>query len=95
MKNEFGRALMIVDRAPQHMAGMVGRTLREIAGICLAFLPVASPELSAIEECWWQSKKDLLRASYVTMGMLRQTIDEYFVSKTFGLDILRYLARSL
>ena len=95
VKKEFGRALMIVDRAPQHRAGIVGRTLREITGIRLAFLPAASPELSAVEECWRQSKRDLLRVSYVTMGRLRQTIDEYFASKTFGLDILRYLTRSL
>lgn len=95
VKKEFGRALMIVDRAPQHRAGIVGRTLREITGIRLAFLPAASPELSAVEECWRQSKKDLLRVSYVTMGRLRQTIDEYFANKTFGLDILRYLTRSL
>ena len=44
---------------------------------------------------WRQSKRDLLRVSYVTMGKLRQTIDEYFANKTFGLDILKYLTRSL
>ena len=95
VKKEFDRALMIVDRAPQHRASIVGRTLREITGIRLAFLPAASPELSAVEECWRQSKKDLLRVSYVTKGRLRQTIGEYFASKSFGLDILRYLTRSL
>ena len=95
VKKEFDRALMIVDRAPQHRASIVGRTLREITGIRLAFLPAASPELSAVEECWRQSKRDRLRVSYVTMGRLRQTIDEYFANKSFGLDILRYLTRSL
>ena len=94
-KKEFERALMMVRRAPQHRAGIVGRTLREMTGIRLAFLPAASPELNAVEECWRQSKKDLLKASYVTLGRLRQTIDEYFANKTFGLDTLRYLMRSL
>ena len=95
VKKEFERALMIVDRAPQHRANVVGRMLRRLTGIRLAFLPVASPELSAVEECWRQSERDLLKVSYVTLGRLRQTIDEYFASKTFGLDILRYLTRSL
>ena len=95
VKREFERALVIVDRAPQHRAKIVGETLRRMTGIRLAFLPAASPELSAVEECWRQSKKDLLRVSYVTLGRLRQTIDEYFTSKTFGLDILKYLTRSL
>ena len=84
-----------MDRAPQHRTGIVSKTLREITGIRLAFLPAASPELSAVEECWRQSKKDLLRVSYATMSRLRQTVDEYFASKTFGLDILRYLTRPL
>ena len=95
VKKEFERALVIVDRAPQHRANIVGETLRKLTGIRLAFLPAASPELSAVEECWRQSKRDLLRASYVTMGRLRQTIDEYFANKTFGLDVLKYLTRSL
>ena len=94
-KKEFGRALMMVRRAPQHRAGIVGKTLRGMTGIRLAFLPAASPELSAVEEYRRQSKKDLLKVSYVTMGKLRQTIDEYSANKTFGLDILKYLTRSL
>ena len=52
VKKEFGKALMIVDRAPQHRAKVVRKTLKKITGIRLAFLPVASPELSAVEECW-------------------------------------------
>ena len=95
VKKEFDRALVTVDRAPQHRAGIAGGTLRGIAGIRPAFLPAASPELSAVEECWRQSKRDLLGVSYVTMGRLRQTIDEYFANKSFGLDILRYLTRYL
>ena len=95
IKKAFGRALMIVDRAPQHRAGIVSRTLRKITDIRLAFIPAASPELRAIGECWGQSKNDLLSVSCVTMGRLRRTIDEYFASKTFGLDILRYLTCSL
>ena len=37
----------------------------------------------------------ILEVSYVTLGKLRQTIDEYYASKIFGLDILKYLMRSL
>ena len=64
VKKEFGRALMMIHRAPQHRANVVGRMLRRLTGIRLAFLPVASPELSAVEECWRQSKKDLLKVSW-------------------------------
>ncbi len=92
---EFERTLVIVDRAPQHRASIVGKTLRGMTGIRLAFLPTATPELSAVEECWRQSKRDLLKASYVTMGRLRQTIDDYFAGRTFGLDVFKYLTRSL
>ena len=82
VKNEFNRTLMIVGRAPQHRASIVGRTLREITGIRPAFLPAASPELNAVEECWRQSKRDLLRMSYITMARLRQTIEEYFARRS-------------
>ena len=95
VKREFGKTLMVADSAPQHRAKIVGKTRRRITGIRLAFLPAASPELSAVEECRRQSKKYLLRVSYVTMSRLRQTIDEYFANKTFGVDILKYLLRSL
>ena len=97
MKEEFGRALLIMDRAPQHSARVIAeaRKHRRITGIRLAFLSVASSELSAVEECWRQSKRDQLKVSYVTMGRLRQTINECFANKTFGLDILKYLMRSL
>ena len=91
---ECERVLIIVDRAPQHRANIVGETLRGMTGTRLAFLPAASPDLSAVEECWRQSKRDLLKVSYVTMGRLRQTIDEYFAGKAFGLDILKYLTCS-
>ena len=95
IKKAFGRALMIVDRAPQHRTGIVSRTLRKITGIRLAFIPTALLELRAIGECWEQSKNDLPSVFCVAMGRLRRTIAEYFASKTFELDILRYLACSL
>ena len=45
-----------------------------------------SPELSAAEECWRQSKGELLHVSHVTMGNLRDAITD-FENKTFDLDI--------
>lgn len=66
---------MIVGRASQHRASIVGKTLRGMTDICLTFLPAVSPELSTVDECWRQSKKDLLKVLYVALGRLRQTND--------------------
>ena len=60
-----------MDRAPQHKALTVKKTLRKLCGIRLALLPRATPELSASEECRMQSKPDLLGVPYVTIGSLR------------------------
>lgn len=84
-----------MDRASQHRARTVKKTLRKIHGIRLAFLSRAAPELSAAEECWRQSKGDLLGMPYVTIGKLREAVTEYFGSKRFGLDIYKYLMRKL
>ena len=84
-----------MDRAPQHRANIVKKTLRKLCGIRLAFLPRATPELSAAEECWRQSKPDLLGVPYITIGKLRDAVTEYFENKVFGLDIYKYLMRKL
>ena len=83
-----------MDRAPQHKACAVKKARRKMGGIRIAFLLRATPELSAAEECWRQSKGELLRVSYVTMGNLRDAITDY-ENKTFNLDVYRYLMRSL
>ena len=95
IKRRFTRALVIMDRAPQHKACAVKKARRKMGGIRIAFLPRATPELSAAEECWRQSKGELLRVSYVTVGNLRDAITDYFENKTFNLDVYRYLMRSL
>ena len=95
VKKRYDKALIIVDGAPQHRALTVKKTLRKLRGIRLAFLPRATPELSASEECWRQSKLDLLGVPYVTIGSLRERVTEYFENKVFGLDIYKYLIRKL
>ena len=95
VKKRYDKALIIVDRAPQHRALTVKNTLRKLRGIRLAFLPRATPELSASEECWRQSKPDLLGVPYVTIGSLRKKVTEYFENKVFGLNIYNWLMRKL
>lgn len=94
IKAEIGNALLIVDRAPQHRAHIVQEKLKEL-GIEMLFLPRATPELNAAEECWRQSKKDMLKVPYVTIGKLRDTITAYYDFRQFDLDIYKYLMRSL
>ena len=76
VKKRYDKALIIVDRAPQHRANIVKKTLRKLCGIRLAFLPRATPELSAAEECWRQSKPDLLGMPYITIGKLHDAVTE-------------------
>ena len=95
VKRRYDRALIILDGASQHRAHTTEKTLRKLRGIRLTFLPRAAPELSAIEECWRQSKMDLLQVPYVTIGNLHEAITEYYKNKVFGLDVYKYLMRKL
>ena len=52
IKRRFTRALVIMDKAPQDKARTVKKAHRKMSGIRIAFLPRATPEPSAAEECW-------------------------------------------
>ena len=94
IKRRFTRALVIMDRAPQHKARAVKKARRRMGGMRIAFLPRATPEPGAAEECWRQSKGKLLRASHVTVGNMRDAVTDYG-NKTLNMDACRYLMRSL
>ena len=56
----------------------------------------SSSELSAIEECWRQGKYDLLVSKYYpNFANFRHTIANYYRTRRFKLDIVKYLSRSV
>ena len=60
----------------------------------VAYLPKGSPEFSAVEECWRQGKYDLLVSRYYPRFTdLKKIIAEYYRTRRFNLDIVRYLLR--
>ena len=64
---KFGKLLMILDRAPQHRAGVVRDAPGGLNGqMKLLFLPAGCPDLSATEELWRQMRMVVLVGPYVS-----------------------------
>ena len=49
-RKKWGRVLLIMDNASQHKSKKVRRYLERTPDVMLLYLPVARPELSAVEE---------------------------------------------
>jgi transposase len=59
------------------------------------YLPKGSPEFNAVEECWRQGKDDLLVSKYYPkFPNLEGAIANYYRTKRFKLDIIKYLLRN-
>ncbi len=97
MRIKWGKIVVILDNAPQHTAKIVQRYLKEHKKeVILHFLPVSSPELNAVEECWRQAKYEILVAKYYPgLKDMWEVVSEYFRVTRFYLDIYRYLERSV
>ena len=89
----FGKILMIVDRAPQHRANVVKNLLKNRPDIKLMLLPRGSPYLNAVEECWRQSKRDVLAVPFTSDSKMVKSITRYFKARRFNLCIIKYLMR--
>lgn len=58
------------------------------------YFPKASPEFNAIEECWRQGKYDLLVSKYYPkFENFRRVIANYYRTRRFKLDVVKYLSR--
>ncbi|MGC1932456.1 MAG: hypothetical protein WA667_26075 [Candidatus Nitrosopolaris sp.] len=58
------------------------------------YLPRGSSELSAVEECWRQGKDNLLVSRYYQrFTNLKAVITNYYRTKRFNLNIVKYLMR--
>ena len=87
---------MFVDRATPHCSKITRKYVAENKDkIKLEYLPVASPEFNATEECWRQGKYNILSCYYPTFDSLKDAISSYYRTKRFNLDIIKYLMRKI
>jgi transposase len=96
LKRKFHKLILFLDRAPQHYRSKrVGAYLDRNSGVMtVEYLPKGSPEFNAVEECWKQGKDDLLVSKYYPrFPDLKVAIREYYRTKRFSLDIVKYLLR--
>jgi hypothetical protein len=58
------------------------------------YFPKGSPEFRAVKECWKQGKDDLLVSKYYyRFTNLKAAIADYYRTKRFNLNIVKYLMR--
>jgi transposase len=98
LQKKFGKLILFLDRAAQHYRSIkVRKYLEEKKDIIrVEYLPKGSPEFNAIEECWRQGKDDLLVSRYYPKFQnLKKAIAEYYRTKRFNLDIVKYLLRNV
>ncbi len=88
---KFGKICMIVDRAVQHRKSkIIKKYISENKDeIKLLFFPKSSPFLSAIEECWHQTKRALAVSEYYeTFENIKYAISGYFRTVRFKVSII-------
>ena len=98
LQKKFGKLILFLDRVAQHYRSIkVRKYLEENKDIIrVEYLPKGSPEFNAIEECWRQGKDDLLVSRYYPKFQnLKKAIAEYYRTKRFNLDIVKYLLRNI
>ena len=88
--------LLIMDNAVQHKSKKVRKYLERNPEMEVLFLPVARPELSAIEEIWRRAKYRLITSKYYkSSAELRTAVSEHFRTCSIKIDIYAYLKRSV
>ena len=93
-KKYSGPMLVILDRASQHRAKMVTRMARRHPDFYLMFLPVGSPYLNPVEECWHQAKNVILGTrNYDSFDEMCGVMADYFEKTRLDLDFDAYLNR--
>jgi transposase len=91
---KFPRCYIFLDKAPQHYKSNKVRQYFEQHrdDFVPVWLPTASPEFMALEQCWNISKKDLLVLThYPSFTNFRKKIGQYFRTKHFNLNMRNYL----
>jgi len=95
MHKRFGPMYLFVDKARQHRRTKIVTDYlrRHRTTLRVRWLPTASPEFDAIEECWRQGEKDLssLPRFPTTLKDLKKFLAAYYRTKRFGLDMRGFL----
>lgn len=96
VQKKFGKLILFIDRARQHHRSiMVKEYIKQNKDVLkVIYFPKASPEFNAIEECWRQGKYDLLVSRYYPkFENFKRVIANYYRTRRFKLDIVKYLSR--
>ena len=96
VQKKFGKLILFIDRARQHHRSIIVREYMEQNKEVLKviYFPKGSSEFNAIEECWRQGKYNLLVSKYYpNFAKFRHTIANYYRTRRFKLDIVKYLSR--
>ena len=89
-RRKWGGATTITDNAPRHKLRKVRRYPERTTDVLLLYLPVARPELSAVEEVWGQAKYRLITSEfYATLEGLKATVSEHFRTCAIKVDIYK------
>ncbi|GIU71234.1 MAG: hypothetical protein KatS3mg003_0736 [Candidatus Nitrosocaldaceae archaeon] len=95
LHKKFHKMILFMDNAKQHKAKKVIEYLdKNKDTITVIWFPTASPEFNAVEECWRQGEKDLFHCKFYNKFIdMKRSISEYYRTKRFKLNIIRYLTR--
>ena len=91
--SKYPRCFLFLDKAGPHRSEKVkGYFMKHKDSLIPVWIPTASPEFMALEECWNISKDQLLVLSYYSsFKEFRERIGEYLRTKRFNIDIRNYL----
>src|SRR5690349_12743263 len=95
---EVWKIILFIDRARQHHRSiMVRRYIKQSKDVMkVIYFPKGSSEFNAVEECWRQGKYDLLVSKYYPkFEDFRHVIADYYRTRRFKLNIIKYLSRSV
>ncbi len=96
--HKFPNCYLFLDKAAPHYKSQKIRTYfdEHQNDLIPVWLPTASPEFMALEECWNISKNELLVLSYYpSFTDFKNKVVIYFRSRRFRLDIRKYLLRDV
>jgi transposase len=95
LHRRFGRLYLFLDKARQHHhTKVVTDYLRQNRKTLRArWIPTASPEFNAMEECWRQGEKDLssLPVFPTALKDLKRFLAGYYRTRRFDLDMRSFL----
>lgn len=93
MKKRFGKAILIIDRAPWHRAKKVKTYLNKYRReIKIIWFPRGSPEMNPVEECWRQAKREVNGGRvHESFEVMKKELMRFLKYKKFKQDMRKYL----